>query len=304
MSKIYPKITIVTPVKNSQNTIGKAIQSVVNQNYPNLEYIVLDGGSTDGTLDIIKKYKTHIDYFESKDDGGNVMAYIEGIKKASSDIIGFLNADDFYEPRILLKAGAEFYTNPDLDIISFCCQIINENGEIIEKAKPSDMDLDKNKIIKVLGINARFFKKELFYKYGFPMSEDDNNRAFFSNDLEYMIRFLFKGVKNKNIDYIGYNYLSHNNSLTFSKNHQNQIRLCQDKIYIAKKFLNSTELDIPKIWQKAFKKWIKKYRALIVKIYLKEKKTKEALENMAQGIKEVGFFKFNFYLVKTLIRKN
>jgi hypothetical protein len=164
------------------------------------------------------------------------------------------------------------------------------------------MDLSKEKIIQVLGINARFFKKDLFYKYGFPITRDDKNRPFLSNDLEYMIRFTLMGVKNKTIDYIGYNYLSHEQSLTFSKNLITKVRLCEDKIFIAKKCLKSSEFDIPEIWQKTFKKWIKKYRAISIKIYLKQGKWQEAMSGLCLGIKESGLFKFLFYLLKTCIR--
>lgn len=300
-----PKITIVTPVKNSVNSLEKAIQSLVAQNYPNLEYIVLDGGSKDGTLDIIKKYENFISHWESKNDNGNVVAYIEGIKKANSEIIAFLNADDFYEPNTLLKAGQEFAQNPELDMVSFCFKTLKKDGEnlqVIEKSQVAAMHLDRNKIIQILGINARFFKKELFFRYGLPQEQDDQGRMFLSNDLEYMIRFVLNGVRNKTIDYVGYNYISHDNSLTFSKNFNTQIRLCEDKIYIAKKFLNSSEFQLPKIWQKTFKKWIKKYRASIVKMNLKQRNFKEAKKNICLGAKESGALNFFFYLVKIIFR--
>lgn len=304
-SCVFPKITVVTPVKNSVNTLEKAIKSLIKQNYPNLEYIVLDGGSTDGTLEIIKKYENFISHWESKNDGGNVMAYIEGIKKANGEIIGFLNADDFYEDDALNKAGEEFAKNPDLELVSFLLRILRSDGKsykIIESSTIKSTNLHRNKIIGTLGINARFFKKEVFEKFGMPLPRDDQGRAFLSNDLEYMIRFTLLGIKNKTIDYVGYNYLSHEDSLTFSKNFKNQIRLCEDKIYIAKKFLNSTDLEIPQIWRKTFKKWIKKYRALIVKINLKQGDFKEAVRNTRLGVKENGTAQFLFYFFKTLLR--
>lgn len=302
---LLPKITVVTPVKNSVNTLEKAIKSVIKQNYPNLEYIILDGGSTDGTLEVIKKYENFINHWESKDDGGNVMAYIEGIKKANGEIIGFLNADDFYEDDALNKAGEEFIKNPDLDLVSFLLRVLRSDGKnykIIESSTLESTNLDRNKIIGTLGINARFFKKEVFEKFGMPLSKDDQDRAFLSNDLEYMIRFTLLGIKNKTIDYVAYNYLSHEDSLTFSKNFKNQIRLCEDKIYIAKKFLNSTNLEIPQIWRKSFTKWIKKYRALIVKMNLKQWDFKESKRNTLLGVKENGAANFLFYLFKTLLR--
>lgn len=301
-----PKITIITPVKNSVKTMEKAIQSLISQNYPNLEYIILDGGSSDGTIDIIKKYENFINHWESKDDKGNVTAYIEGIKKSDSDIIGFLNSDDFYEPNVLLQAGQAFKKNPSLDLVSFRFRTLvndNENYKIIEESQSSWMEIDHNKIIIAFAINARFFKRNLFFKYGFPQAQDEKGRPFLSNDLEYMIRFALKGIKNQVIDYVGYNYLSHNSSLTFAKNYKTTTNLWEDKIYIAKKFLNSTDIELPKIWRKTFEKWIKKYRALIVKNHLKNANFKEMLRNLDSGYKDNGFFNFNFYLLKTLLRK-
>lgn len=297
----FPKISIITPVKNSVSSLEKAIRSLLDQNYPNLEYIVIDGASTDGTLDIIKKYQNHISYFESEDDKSNVAASIKGIKKATGTIIGLLNADDFYEAETLKKVGETFRDNPDLDMVSSRFRVI-KNGKIIEETKVEDAILDKNKVIQIFGANTRFFKKDLFYKYGFPLATDDANRVFISNDLEYLIRFTLKGIKNKIIDYVGYNYVAHDNSLTFSNNHKNRIRLYEDRVFIAKKFLNSDEFDLPKIWKKTFKKWIKKYRAMIVTNHLKQKEWELASKNLALGIKENGFFKFIFYCIKTLIR--
>ena len=89
-----PKISIVTVCYNSKSHIEEAIQSVLNQTYKNLEYIVIDGGSTDGTLDIIDKYKDKIDYFVSEPDKGISDAFNKGIKAATGDIIGICNADD------------------------------------------------------------------------------------------------------------------------------------------------------------------------------------------------------------------
>lgn len=303
MNSALPKITVITPVKNSAKTLANAIESLILQNYPNLEYIIIDAKSSDGTIDVIKKYQKHINYWISEKDEGTSDAYIKGIKKASSDIIAFLNADDFYEKEILLKAGEEFGKNPELDIVSFRYQVI-KNSKIIEKATLDDIDFKPDRIPNALGINARFFKKNLFYKYGFPLLRDDKNRPFISNDLEYMIRFALNGVRNKNIDYIGYNYLHHENSLTFNNNLSSQQRLMEDRIFVAKKFLKEQDkLPLSPFWQKSFKKSIKKYRAKLVKSNLKLKKYQKAMQEIYLGLKEDNKFSFLYLLLKTLLRK-
>ena len=303
-NNILPKITIVTPVKNSVNTLENAIKSLVAQNYPNLEYIVLDGGSNDGTVEIIKKYEKYINYWKSKKDKGPVDGYIDGIKKASHDIIAFLNADDFYEPEILLKAGKEFADNPDLDMVSFRYRVVKYDSSILEEVSLEDIKLRRDKMPKTLGINARFFKKDLFYRYGFPVELDDQGRTFIGNDLEYMIRFLLKGIKGKDVDCVGYNYLYHSGSLTFNNDPLRRQRLVEDKIFIAKKFLaEQNELPLGKFWQKSFKKWIKKYRAKLVKSNLELKNYQAAKKHFYIGLKENNNILFLFYLIKTLFRK-
>jgi len=96
-----PKISIITVVYNGEKHLGQTIQSVINQNYENLEYIIIDGGSTDGTLDIVKKYEEHIDYWVSEADEGIYDAMNKGISVAKGDYIAFLNADDWYRSNTL-----------------------------------------------------------------------------------------------------------------------------------------------------------------------------------------------------------
>ena len=93
-------ITIITVVKNAEQTIEKSIQSVLKQKYDNIEYIVLDGGSTDKTSEIIKKYQKKIDKVIIERDKGIWDAMNKGVEIATGDIIGFLNADDFYNPML------------------------------------------------------------------------------------------------------------------------------------------------------------------------------------------------------------
>ena len=105
------KISIITVVKNSVSTVERAIKSVVEQNYPNLEYILIDGNSDDGTYKIIEKYKNKISVVIKENDKGIWDAMNKGIKQATGDIIGFLNADDFYYPNSLQTVNKYFNEN-------------------------------------------------------------------------------------------------------------------------------------------------------------------------------------------------
>ncbi|EDZ62421.1 glycosyl transferase, family 2 [Sulfurimonas gotlandica GD1] len=102
------KISIITVCFNAADTIEETINSVVNQPYDNKEYIIIDGGSTDGTLDIIKKYEDRIAYWASEPDYGLYHAMNKGIEKATGDIIGMINADDYYFDDIFVDVVKAF----------------------------------------------------------------------------------------------------------------------------------------------------------------------------------------------------
>ena len=110
-----PKISIITVVKNNKDSIEKNIQSLINQSYKNYDHIIIDGGSKDGTIEIIKKNKENVKYFISEKDGGIYHAMNKGIDQVQGDIIGILNADDFYYPNALqiVKEYFEKYSKID-----------------------------------------------------------------------------------------------------------------------------------------------------------------------------------------------
>ena len=96
MLKNYPKISIVTPSFNQAQFLEATINSILSQNYPNLEYIIIDGGSTDGSVEIIKKYENYLHFWCSEPDGGHYVAINKGFAKSSGEIMAWLNSDDMY----------------------------------------------------------------------------------------------------------------------------------------------------------------------------------------------------------------
>lgn len=102
------KISIITVCYNAEKHLEEAIESVLSQDYGNFEYIIIDGGSTDDTLDIIRKYEDRLAYWVSEPDRGIYDAMNKGIEKASGDIIGMINADDYYFPDAFKKVAAAF----------------------------------------------------------------------------------------------------------------------------------------------------------------------------------------------------
>ena len=117
MQKFKKKqITIITVVKNSASTIEKCIKSVLEQNYDEIEYIVIDGNSEDGTKEILEKYKDKIDNLIIENDKGIWDAMNKGVKKATGEIVGFLNADDFYYPGALNLVN-KYFKNQEIDFL-------------------------------------------------------------------------------------------------------------------------------------------------------------------------------------------
>ena len=110
-----PKISIITVAFNSQSTIRQTIESVFLQDYGNIEYIMIDGGSTDWTLDIIENYKDKIHYFSSEKDDGIYDAMNKGIRVATGDIIGILNSDDFYASKNVISDVVDVFNTDNCD---------------------------------------------------------------------------------------------------------------------------------------------------------------------------------------------
>ena len=129
--KTDPLISIITVVYNGKEFLEETIQSVINQTYKNIEYIIIDGGSTDGTVDIIKKYEEHIDYWVSEKDEGIYDAMNKGIDIASGEFIAFLNADDWYEKDSVKYIVQEYSKHNDIDFFYGNLNFIKKNGDIV-----------------------------------------------------------------------------------------------------------------------------------------------------------------------------
>ena len=127
-----PKLTVITPSYNQGQFIERAIRSVVEQGYPDLEYIVVDGGSPDETLEVLLRYDRQLRW-SSKPDRGQADALNEGLRRATGDVIAFLNSDDTYQPGALLKVGRLFATNPDAPWLTGRCRTIDQAGDEIRR---------------------------------------------------------------------------------------------------------------------------------------------------------------------------
>jgi predicted O-linked N-acetylglucosamine transferase (SPINDLY family)/glycosyltransferase involved in cell wall biosynthesis/ubiquinone/menaquinone biosynthesis C-methylase UbiE len=187
-----PKISIVTPSLNRGEFLEECIDSVLSQNYPNLEYIIMDGGSRDGSVEIIKKYEKYLTYWQSKPDGGHYAAVNAGFSRATGEIMGWLNADDKYHAGAFFKVAAAFAENPEVEWITGRPTEWNREGKLTDIAKflpPwSRSDLLNNgwqKYGRWIQQESTFWKRSLWEKSGGNLNADLQLAA----DFELWMRF-------------------------------------------------------------------------------------------------------------------
>ena len=130
-----PLISIITPSFNQADYLEKTIQSVLEQKSKNIEYIIMDGGSSDGSIDIIKKYESQIDYWISRPDKGQVDAINQGIAMAKGKWVGWQNSDDFYYPGAINEAEKLILQNQDAAVVFGDIAIVDSNGNILRNQK-------------------------------------------------------------------------------------------------------------------------------------------------------------------------
>ena len=179
----WPKLSIVTPTLNQGQFFEQSIRSVLLQGYPNLEYFIIDGGSTDETIDIIEKYEKWITYWISEKDQGQTQAINKGFKETSGEIVAWLNSDDFYTAEALSIVGSAFLNLSDVDLIYGDMLEIYEDRGVIKMIKGREfcrVDLIRFKFIMQ---PTCFWRRTLFDKIGYL---DESYHYVF--DLEYWIR--------------------------------------------------------------------------------------------------------------------
>ena len=180
-----PRITIVTPSFNQGQYLEQTIRSVLEQNYPNLEYIICDGGSTDNSVEIIKKYEKHLSFWCSEKDRGQSHAINKGFERATGDLYAYINSDDYFLPGAFDRV-ASAYQDGGKFIVGWS-QYLEPNGDfrpypVQRHADPSDW-LIKNPIPQ----QSSFWASSLWKKLG-PFRED----LHYSFDYEYWLRLKFK----------------------------------------------------------------------------------------------------------------
>jgi len=178
-----PKISIISPSYQQGEFIEDTIQSVISQEYPFLEYIVIDGESSDNSVAIIKRYESRISFWISEKDRGQTDALNKGFRKATGEIIGWINSDDMLLPGALKKVGSFFQMNPDVSMIYGDAQAVDRHGKPLFIRKPGSFDL--RWLIRTDDIpqSSVFFRRDFLVSIGYL-----DDRLHFALDYDLLIK--------------------------------------------------------------------------------------------------------------------
>lgn len=184
---IYPKISIITPVFNQVDYIEQTIQSILGQNYPNLEYIIIDGGSTDGTVKLIKQYESKLTYWVSEPDTGMYNAINKGFAKASGAIMGWVNSDDVLMPDALHNMARIFNDLPNVNWIQGLNSFIDTQGQIVRVSPAKRFSSVRYAMRDYQWIQqeSTFWKRSLWEQAGSTLNENLK----LAGDFELWLRF-------------------------------------------------------------------------------------------------------------------
>jgi len=138
-----PLISIITPSYNQGKYLEETILSVLNQDYENIEYIVVDGGSSDNSLEVIKKYQSRLAWWVSEPDKGQTEAINKGFNRANGEIIAWLNSDDVYLPGTVSEAVRYLVDHPQIGMVYGELDFIDESGRVIGKFNAAQTDLHR-----------------------------------------------------------------------------------------------------------------------------------------------------------------
>jgi hypothetical protein len=228
-SRPWPRVSIVTPSYNQGLFIEETIRSVLLQGYPNLEHIVIDGGSTDDSVDIIRKYEPWLAYWVSEPDQGQSDAINKGWRRARGEIVTWLNSDDTYCPGAVGMAVEYLVANPDVDLVYGDCNCVGPQGEFLGVMKgwkfdPKRQLTGRNMILQ----QSSFFKRSILNVVG-----DLDVGLRYVMDYDLWTRMLLKGCTLRHIPIALANYRLHDTAKTVADRLPMtlEMKLVLDRIY-------------------------------------------------------------------------
>jgi len=218
----WPRITIITPSLNQAAYIERTILSVLNQNYPNLEYMILDGGSTDDTVAIIEQYKQYLTYWRSTPDGGQAAALKEGFERATGEILAWINSDDTYRPGVFAHIARIMKSEPATDVWYGNMQLIDSQDQRVAERRlthcpPRLMNLGFRHGGFGVYQPASFWRRKLYEAVG-----GIDHSLHFDMDNDLFIRFVLQGGRFTFVPHALVCFRIHNASKTFELRDQSK----------------------------------------------------------------------------------
>jgi len=176
-------ISIVTPSFNQGMFLEQTILNIINQNYKNYEYVIIDGGSADNSIEIIKKYDPFITYWVSEPDAGQSNAINKGLQLCKGDILAYICSDDLYADGAFQYVASFFSTHPDVDMIYGECLFIDEYGKVVRRKKA--VPFSRRKLLRhnIIWQPTVFFRRRVLDKIGFFKASLQ-----YAMDYEYWLR--------------------------------------------------------------------------------------------------------------------
>ncbi|MCC7145363.1 MAG: glycosyltransferase [Phycisphaeraceae bacterium] len=226
-----PSITIVTPSYNQAAFLEETIRSVLDQGYPNLQYGIVDGASKDGSVEIIEKYRTRLDFAISERDRGQVDALNKGLRQATGDIFGFINSDDTLLPGSLATVGRYFAEHSECVWVMGHCVAIDQDGHRLRHVPAYPIEDLAHALLRDRPFctpqPSIFFRRSLIEKHGLFSEELE-----YCFDFEMWCRWLAQGLRPHIIDSDLATYRLHQQSKTVALRH----RQLWDHILIERKY--------------------------------------------------------------------
>jgi len=188
----YPKISVITTSFNQCSYLQECIDSVLSQGYPSLQYIIIDGGSTDDSVSILKKNEKHLAYWVSEPDGGQAHAFNKGLALADGDLVGWLNSDDYYVGPSLFEAAHFMTANASIDIVFSDYYYVNASSEFLKARKEIPFEYSTYLwTVDCYHANcAGFFRRRVFDRIG-GLREDLQ----YSMDYDFYLRAAQAGLR-------------------------------------------------------------------------------------------------------------
>ena len=256
------KLSIITPVFNGVRFIEFCIRNVIEQNCPHVEHIIIDGGSTDGTAEIIQRYGERYPHirFLSEKDRGQSDAMNKGVGMASGEILGFLNVDDYYEPGTLNDVVALFENLPEPTLLVGNCNVWDDDGALVHVNKPARIGL----LLLLMQYIQAFPANPSAYFYHASLH---SRIGLFDPDDHYAmdVHFIFKALRTAKVTYVdklwgNYRYLTGTKTYNDVTSGQNSIRVLQiirryrDEAPLHYRFISRFVVTLVKFYQFCLKK--------------------------------------------------